>query len=182
LSVIFYPLPVALLAFVTLDSSLRDRGLYIGQLLPISHLQPNLVEVLRNHLPLQVNPEDYVFTTPRGTPIDEENFYRREWLPVLRRSPEVRPRPFYNTRHSYTSFLFSIGAKPAFVSAQTGDSIRTLEKYYAKYIPEADSGRELVERTILNSETLVQPEAREKLVANAHTPPTKKKAPELSGA
>ncbi len=89
---------------------------------------------------------------------------------MLRRSPEVRPRPFYNTRHSYTSFLFSIGAKPAFVSAQTGDSIRTLEKYYAKYIPEADSGRELVERTILKSETWVKPEAREKLVANATTP------------
>ncbi len=35
------------------------------------HLHSNLVEVLRNHLPLQVNPEDYVFTTPRGTPIDE---------------------------------------------------------------------------------------------------------------
>jgi len=139
------------------------------------HLHSNLVEVLRNHLPLQVNPEDYVFTTPRGTPIDEVNFYRREWLPILRRSPEVRPRPFYNTRHSYTSFLFSIGAKPAFVSAQTGDSIRTLEKYYAKYIPEADSGREFVERTILNSATLVQPEAREKLVANANTPPQRKK-------
>jgi len=41
----------------------------------------------------------------------------------------ISGRSFFN---SYTSFLFSIGAKPAFVSAQTGDSIRTLEKYYAK--------------------------------------------------
>jgi len=79
-------------------------------------------------------------------------------------------------RASTTSFLFSIGATPAFVSSQTGDSIRTLEKYYAKYIPEADSGREFVERTILKSETLVQPEAREKLVANVNTP-HKEKSP-----
>ena len=127
-----------------------------------------------DHFPLHVKPEDYVFITPQGTPIDEENFYRREWLPMLRRL-KIRPRPFYNTRHSYTSFLFSIGAKPAFVSAQTGDSIRTLEKYYAKYIPEADSGREFVERIILKSETWVKPEAREKLVANANTPVERKK-------
>ena len=90
----------------------------------------------------------------------------REWLPILRRSPEIRPRPFYNTRHSYTSFLLSIGAKTAFVSSQTGDTIRTLEKYYAKYLPQADSGRGLVEETILKSETKVEPEPREKLAVN----------------
>ena len=139
------------------------------------HLHANLVEVLKKHIPLHVNPEDYVFTTPQGTPIDEENFYRREWLPLLRRAPLIRPRPFYNTRHSYSSFLITIGAKPAFVSSQTGDSIRTLEKHYAKYIPEADGGREFVERTILNSETWVKPEEKEKLTANASAYPQMKK-------
>ncbi len=132
-------------------------------------LHSNLLEVLRSHTPFNVNPEDYIFTTPQGTPIDQENFYRREWLPMLRKPPRIRPRPFYNTRHSYASFLFSIGAKPAFVSSQTGDTIRTLEKYYAKYLPQADSGRDLVEETILKSETKVKPEAREKLAVNDDT-------------
>jgi len=151
----------------------RVQGREAGTKTPRSnreiHLHSNLVEVLRNHIPLHVNPEDYVFTTPQGTPIDEDNFYRREWLPILRRSPENRPRPFYNTRHSYTSFLLSIGAKTAFVSSQTGDTIRTLEKYYAKYLPQADSGRGLVEETILKSETKVKPEIESKLAVNDDT-------------
>ena len=53
--------------------------------------------------------------------------------------------------------MFSIGAKPAFVSAQTGDSIKTLEAHYVKYLPQADSGRELVEKLILESGTKVKP-------------------------
>jgi hypothetical protein len=72
---------------------------------------------------------------------------------MLRRTPLIRPRPFYNTRHSYSSFLISIGAKTALASSQTGNSIRALEKHYAKYIPEADGGRDFVESTIFKSET-----------------------------
>ena len=37
------------------------------------------------------------------------------------------------------------------------DSIRTLETHYAKYLPDADTGRERVETSIRESETLVQP-------------------------
>ena len=130
------------------------------------HLHGNLLEVLKAHMLLHVAPEDYLFTTLEGMPIDEANFRNREWLPMLRRPLTesetgekvlIRARPFYNTRHSYTSFMFSIGAKPAFVSAQTGDSIKTLEAHYVKYLPQADSGRELVEKLILESETKVKP-------------------------
>ena len=119
------------------------------------HLHENLVEVLKAHKPLHVEPDDYVFTTPNGAPISVDNFYHREWLPMLRRL-NIRPRPFYNTRHSYVSFLLSIGAKSAFVSSQTGDSIRTLETHYAKYLPGVDTGREIVETSIRESETLGQ--------------------------
>ncbi len=61
------------------------------------------------------------------------------------------------------------------MSAQTGDGIRTLEKYYAKYLPQADSGRDFVEETILKSETWVKPEVGEKLAADANTPAQRKK-------
>ena len=115
-----------------------------------------MLPVLKAHKPLHVLPDDYVFTTPEGTPIEEERFYRREWLPMLRRL-NIRPRPFYNTRHSYTSFMLSVGGKIAFVSKQTGDSIKTLETHYAKYIPQADLGRLAVEDEIRKSETKVKP-------------------------
>jgi integrase len=44
------------------------------------HLHDNVVKVLseENPAPLSVDPEEYLFTTPAGTPIDEGNFYKRE--------------------------------------------------------------------------------------------------------
>lgn len=121
------------------------------------HLHENVVKVLReeNPAPLSVDPEDYLFTTPEGTPIDETNFYKREWLPLLN-AKKITPRPFYNTRHSYVSFLYSIGAKSGFISSQTGDSIKTLERDYAKYIKEADDNRDFVENQIQKSATQVK--------------------------
>ena len=80
-----------------------------------------------NLTPLSVDPEDFLFTTPQGATIDVGNFYKREWLPMLRGHKNTRPRPFYNTRHTYVSFLYSIGARAGFIFSQTGDSIKTLE-------------------------------------------------------
>jgi len=122
------------------------------------HLHDNVVMVLReeNPEPSSVSPNDFQFTTPEGTPIDESNFYKRQWLPILR-AKKIRLRPFYNTRHSYVSFLYSIGAKSGFISSQTGDSIKTLESDYAKYIKEADDNRDFVENQIQKSETQAKP-------------------------
>jgi integrase len=122
------------------------------------HLHENVVRVLReeNPAPLTAKPEHYFFTTPQGTPIDVSNFHKREWLPILK-AKKIRPRPFYNTRHSYVSFLYSIGASSGFISKQTGDSIKTLETDYAKYLPTADTGRDFVEQQIQKSATHVQP-------------------------
>jgi integrase len=88
-----------------------------------------LGNVLRAHVPRRPAPEDFVFTAPRGTPIDEVNFQRREWLPALR-ALRIRPRPFYNCRHTYISMLLAAGAKPLFVCRQTGTSLDMIEKHY----------------------------------------------------
>jgi integrase len=119
---------------------------------------------------VHVAPDDYVFTTPEGTPIDANNFYKREWLPMIRRL-NISPRPFYNTRHSYTSFMLSSGAKSAFVSAQTADSIKTLEAHYAKYIPDTDMGAKMVEKNILESVTLAEPRVSELAKQLSPAPP-----------
>jgi integrase len=100
-------------------------------------LHPGTTEVLKAVWPIHAAPDDYVFTTPTGAPIDQANFYKRIWLPELRRAG-LRERPFYNTRHSYISYMLSVGKRLAFVSEQTGHSIRTLERHYAKYLPQED--------------------------------------------
>jgi len=51
------------------------------------HLHANLVEVLKAHMPLHVEPDDYVFTTPNGAPISVDSFYHREWLPIEVKKP-----------------------------------------------------------------------------------------------
>jgi integrase len=138
------------------------------------HLHDNVVKVLgtENPVPLSVDPDDFLFTTPEGTPIDESNFYNREWKPILK-AKNIRPRPFYNTRHSYVSFLYSIGAKSGFISSQTGDSIKTLESDYAKYIREADNNRDFVENQIQKSETQAKPRSD----ADVYPTPSERKKP-----
>jgi integrase len=123
-------------------------------------LSDHLVDVMRAHLAYDpsaewmtspaADPNDYVFTTPAGTAIDESNFYKREWLPMLRRL-KIRPRPFYNTRHSYISFMLSSGHSALFVSKQAGDKIGTLETNYARYLPEADTRHQIIEASIKES-------------------------------
>jgi integrase len=114
-------------------------------------LHDNLVDVLKDHVRFMVDPDAYLFTTPDRTPIDESNFYKREWLPMLRKL-QIRPRPFYNTRHSYATFLLSVGARMSFIAAQTGDREETLRKHYAKYIQSLDPQRKWIEATIRKSE------------------------------
>ena len=113
------------------------------------------------------------FCLPRRKVHRSSNFYKREWVPILRAN-KIRLRPFYNTRHSYVSFLYSIGPKSGFILSQTGDSIKTLETDYAKYIKEADDNRDFVESQIQKSATLVKPADD---VSNSPTPPEKKKPP-----
>jgi len=143
------------------------------------HLHDNVLKVLgaENPVPLSVHPDDFLFTTPEGTPIDESNFYNREWKPILKAN-NIRPRPFYNTRHSYVSFLYSIGAKSGFISSQTGDSIKTLESDYAKYIRGADDNRDFVENQIQKSETQAKPRSDADV---SPTPLQKKKPPKNRG-
>jgi hypothetical protein len=79
---------------------------------------------------------------------------------------------------STAKFLLSIGVKSAFVSSQRGDSIRTLETHYARYLPGADTGREIVETPIRQSETL----GAHRQIALDSDPATTEKALERSRA
>jgi hypothetical protein len=57
------------------------------------------VQLLRTILPLKARATDYVFTDREEQPLDQSEFARKfqDVLRVL----EIRPRPFYNTRHTF---------------------------------------------------------------------------------
>jgi hypothetical protein len=45
---------------------------------------------------------------------------------------KIRPRPFYNTCHTYISYMLQIGGKPLWVARQTGTSLDMIEHHYGK--------------------------------------------------
>jgi integrase len=95
-------------------------------------LLPNVIGLLKTILPLHVEPNSYVFTNDQGKPINQNEFGRKfgDVLRVL----EIRPRPFYNTRHTYISVALTLGCNPKWIAEQTGTSFAMVEKSYGKYI------------------------------------------------
>jgi integrase len=95
-------------------------------------LLPNVIELLKTLLPLQVGPESYVFTDAHDRPIDQSEFARgfQSVLRVLK----IRPRPFYNTRHTFISVALTLGCNPKWIAEQTGTSLIMIQQNYGKYI------------------------------------------------
>ena len=96
-------------------------------------LLPNVVDVLKSILPLRVEPNSYVFTDAQGRPIDQSEFNRCSFQPVLR-VLKLRPRPFYNTRHTFISIALTLGCNQKWIAEQTGTSIAMIQEHYGKYI------------------------------------------------
>jgi integrase len=95
-------------------------------------LLPNVVDLLKTIAPLHQTPDDYVHTDEQGRPIDQSEFGRRfqAVLGVL----GIRPRPFYNTRHTYISVALTLRCNPKWIAEQTGTSLAMIEQNYGKYI------------------------------------------------
>jgi hypothetical protein len=47
---------------------------------------------------------------------------------------QIRPRPFYNTRHTFISVALTLGYNQKWIAEQTGTSIAMLQENYGKYI------------------------------------------------
>ena len=119
-------------------------------------LLPNVVELLKTLLPLHVTAEDYVFTDEQGKPINQNEFGRKfqDVLRVL----GIRPRPFYNTRHTYISVALTLGCNPKWIAEQTGTSIAMIQQNYGRYI--RDDGDALL-RAYVESSKIEQNEDAE---------------------
>ena len=94
-------------------------------------LHEDVVKVVRGIWPLVADHEAFLFTTPNGFAIDEVNFQTREWRRALS-AARIRPRPFYNTRHTYISEMLDLGARPLWVAQQTGTRLDMIERHYGR--------------------------------------------------
>ncbi|MEM6433221.1 MAG: tyrosine-type recombinase/integrase [Cyanobacteria bacterium P01_D01_bin.115] len=76
-----------------------------------------------------VRSEDYVFTAPQGGPIDDHNFRKRCWVPLLEELNIPYRKP-YNTRHTFTSHALDQGWSVSEIAAVTGNSEETILRSY----------------------------------------------------
>lgn len=82
-----------------------------------------------------------VFWNPAtGKPWHDEQGQRKEWAITLRRC-KIRHRPPKELRDSSVTFALMAGADPWYVARQHGHSLQVMMKDYAKWIPNADRGR-----------------------------------------
>lgn len=114
-----------------------------NRVLPISS---SLSEVLEAHRSGQKScgPDDLLFTTPRGTPLNSKNLYNRELAPACDRTGQPRVS-WHSFRHTHATLLTEVGESIKTAQAQLGHSdLATTLNLYAHVIP--DSHRRAVER------------------------------------
>jgi integrase len=97
-------------------------------------LLPNVVDVLKTLQPLHVDVDIYVFTDKEGNPVDQDQF-RKGFASALR-VLKIRPRPFYNCRHTFISVALSLGVNVKWLCEQTGTSVQMIQQHYGRYLRE----------------------------------------------
>jgi integrase len=108
-------------------------------------LPPEVNQVLRDKrarsaAPLAVRPDDFLFTTPHGNPVDEDRFVAQHWHKALR-ATGVRPRKFHATRHTFMSIAVGTpGISLKWLADYCGTSVAMIEKHYSRWM-HGDAGQ-----------------------------------------
>jgi integrase len=100
-------------------------------------LSSRVTDLLLARRPKDYKPDDLVFPTIEGVPINTCNFRNREWKPVLESVGVIYRKP-YSTRHTFISHALDKGNNPVRVAYITGHDIETMYKNYTAYIGMAD--------------------------------------------
>lgn len=83
-----------------------------------------------------LTPEDYVFRSPEGAPLNTDNWRRRVMVPALERAGLPTAVRFYDLRHSCASMMIALGAHPRLVMERLGHSdIATTMNVYGHVWP-----------------------------------------------
>lgn len=90
--------------------------------------------LLQTRQPASYSPDDLIFPSPEGLPIDDRNFRNRAWVKMLELAGVEYRKPS-NTRHTFICTCLSAGINPAVVAQITGCDLQSLDRDYAEYIP-----------------------------------------------
>jgi len=84
-------------------------------------LPQSLVDELTSHLAGK-DPSDFVFTSSRGGPLRQSNFYARSFKPAVLRAGLPEETRFHDLRHTYAALLIAEGAHPRAIMERLGHS------------------------------------------------------------
>ena len=92
-------------------------------------INSELQSILDNMSPENVNPEDFIFTSPKGKFIDQHNFANRAWKSVLEECKIPYRKP-YQTRHTYISLCVECHMNSTAIARWTGTSTKMIDNNY----------------------------------------------------
>jgi integrase len=92
-------------------------------------LTAEIREMLLQRRPKKPKANDLVFFSPEGCPIDDHNFRKRVWKPLLEEL-DIPYRKPYQTRHTFTSHALDQGWSLSEISAITGNTEETILRNY----------------------------------------------------
>jgi integrase len=114
-----------------------------NRVIPISEFLRSLLESHRASVKT-IAPNDLLFYTPTGTPVDKQNLYNRVLAPACDRIKQPRVS-WHSFRHTHATLLTEVGESIKTAQALLGHSdLGTTLNTYAHVIP--DSQRRAVER------------------------------------
>lgn len=91
-----------------------------------------VLEAIKTIQPLVPDPTGYILTERSGEPIDQKTFAARIFQPALK-ACRIRPRPFYNTRHTFISTMLMHGEDILQIAAYCGNSPAIISRHYARW-------------------------------------------------
>ncbi|MEI2715319.1 MAG: tyrosine-type recombinase/integrase [Nocardioides sp.] len=86
-------------------------------------------------------PDDFVFTTRKGFPVHNGDFYRGVWRPLMKAlaAEGIAPFRFHDLRHTHVAWLVAGGAPLPHIQARLGhESITTTIDTYGHLLPAGD--------------------------------------------
>ncbi len=104
---------------------------YVEFLFSTVTLTPSLQTMLLRRRPAKPDPDELVFTSPKGGAIDDCNFRNRAWKTVLTRL-EIDYRKPYTSRHTLISHALDLGMTPTRSQSRKPSSV-TVSTLYCQF-------------------------------------------------
>lgn len=99
------------------------------------HMSQPVWDALKAQQHITGRASDYVFCNLLGEPLDNTNFTKRVWYPLLRHLGYEQRKP-YQMRHTAATLWLASGEAPEWIARQLGHtSTEMLFRVYSRYVP-----------------------------------------------